>query len=141
MPVYDRRCDADGEVILDCIETIRFEGVVPCPKCGGPTRRALLSGRAGSVIADDIPGGVLIENAICHPDGTPKRYYSKSEIEKAARAAGWTPTGNKHCPMPGSDKAKDGMTTRWATVDQTTLDNARILLERQKQADQSDSTR
>ena len=32
------------------------------------------------VIRDDIPGGILIKNAICHPDGSPKRYYSLSDI-------------------------------------------------------------
>jgi hypothetical protein len=48
--------------------------------------------RAGAAVwADDIPGGVEIANAIMHDDGTPKRYYSKSEIRMACQVKGVTP--------------------------------------------------
>jgi hypothetical protein len=47
--------------------------------------------RATMVWADDIPGGVEIANAICNPDGSPKRYYSKSEIKLACEVKGITP--------------------------------------------------
>lgn len=61
------------------------------PFCNGST---VDHGRyGGGVAADDIPGGMLIEHAICNPDGTPKRYYSKSEIRETARAKGWTISG------------------------------------------------
>jgi hypothetical protein len=43
------------------------------------------------VWADDIPGGVEIQNAICNPDGTPKRYYSKSAMKAAAELRGVMP--------------------------------------------------
>lgn len=46
-----------------------------------------------SVIGDDIPGGMLVPHAICHPDGTPKRYYTKSSMAAAARAKGWVRDG------------------------------------------------
>lgn len=46
-----------------------------------------------AVHGDDIPGGILIPHAICHPDGTPKRYYSKSEINKELRRKGWVREG------------------------------------------------
>ena len=45
--------------------------------------------RAAPVIwVDDIPGGVDIAHGLCHPDGTPRRYYSRSEIKAAAAAKG-----------------------------------------------------
>jgi hypothetical protein len=47
--------------------------------------------RAPTVWADDIPGGVEIANALCNWDGTPKRYYSKSEIKLACEVKGITP--------------------------------------------------
>lgn len=40
------------------------------------------------IASDDIPGGLEVRNGICNPDGTPKRYYSKSAIKKAAYDAG-----------------------------------------------------
>lgn len=62
------------------------------------------------VVDDGIPGGILIHNAICHPDGSPKRYDSKSEIRKACEAQGWAPMV-RHVGTAGSDK--NPHTTRW----------------------------
>lgn len=36
------------------------------------------------IASDDIPGGLEVRHGICNPDGSPKKYYSKSEIKKAA---------------------------------------------------------
>lgn len=47
-----------------------------------------------AVIGDDIPGGYEVRHAICHPDGTPKKYYSKTELKKAAFEAGYTIHGD-----------------------------------------------
>lgn len=43
---------------------------------------------ANGAIGDDIPGGIMIEHGICHADGSPKRYDTKSSIAKAAKKAG-----------------------------------------------------
>jgi hypothetical protein len=43
---------------------------------------------SSNVIGDDIPGGVLIKHGVCNEDGTPKRYYTKSSIKKAAYEKG-----------------------------------------------------
>ena len=58
--------------------------------------------RAPTVWVDDIPGGIEITNGICNEDGTPKRYYSKTEIRDACLAKGmmpyheiWQEGGNK----------------------------------------------
>lgn len=71
-------------------------------------------GRANSgVIGDDIPGGILIRHGICNEDGTPRRYYSKSEIIKEATKRGLVNLV-EHVPEPGSDKSKH--TTRWVSA-------------------------
>jgi hypothetical protein len=57
-----------------------------CPICHQPTERLWTS--TGSVVGDDIPGGLAIEHGICHSDGSPKTYYTKSSIYKAAKAKG-----------------------------------------------------
>jgi hypothetical protein len=73
-----------------------------CEKCQRPAVIDTPGGRAAAVIPDEIPGGVLVPHAICHPDGTPKRYYSRSEIDRAARAAGWVRDGET--PKPKHDR-------------------------------------
>lgn len=58
-----------------------------CPRCRmqgeGP------SGLAPYVIGDDIPGGIDIHHGLCWPDGTPRRFYSKSGIREAAFEEGY----------------------------------------------------
>lgn len=52
----------------------------------------LESRRSAPVVwADDIPGGIEIAHGICHEDGTPKRYYSKTAIREACQAKGVIP--------------------------------------------------
>ena len=47
---------------------------------------------------DDIPGGIEIRHGICNPDGSPKRYYSKTEIKRAANERGVTIAGDTPVP-------------------------------------------
>jgi hypothetical protein len=74
----------------------------PCPVCGVAMAEVTHEpSHAHAVIGDDIPGGLEIRHAICHDDGTPRRFYSKSAIREAARKAGWTidgetPKSTKH---------------------------------------------
>lgn len=56
-----------------------------------------LNSRYG-IITDDIPGGLDVKHGICWPDGSPRRFYSKSEIRKAADAAGLTIGGETPKP-------------------------------------------
>lgn len=42
----------------------------------------------GVVVGDDIPGGVLIEHGLCNEDGSPRRYYTKSEMKAEADRRG-----------------------------------------------------
>lgn len=82
---------------------------VSCPECGAATKRIWI-GKGATVISDSIPGGVLIAHGICHPDGTPRRFDSHTDIRKAAEKAGLQPHVT-HMPGPGSDKSEH--TTRW----------------------------
>ena len=67
----------------------------PCPQCGGNAVIEDAGSRQTVMIAtDDIPGGLLVRHAICHEDGTPKRYYSKTEIKRALNKAGYTIGGD-----------------------------------------------
>lgn len=58
------------------------------------------------VSQDGIPGGLLIRHGLCNPDGSPRRYDSKSEIRKEAKRRGLT-NHVEHLPdRKGSDRSK-----------------------------------
>lgn len=63
-----------------------------------------------AVIGDDIPGGVEIRHGLCNEDGSPRRYYSKSEMAQEAKKRGLTNIV-EHVSPPGTDKSPH--TTRW----------------------------
>jgi hypothetical protein len=75
-----------------------------CAKCGATTIR-VYTGHASHVHGDDIPGGILIYNGICNKDGSPKRYYSKSEMARVAKQKGLV-NNVRHIGGQGSDKNK-----------------------------------
>jgi hypothetical protein len=96
----------------------------PCPACGEATE-TLWVGKGNNVIQDSIEGGLLIEHGrgLINPDGSPRRYYSKTEIAQAAKAAGLIPYV-RH--VPGSTETVD-----WAAaIDPVTMENARVLVSR-----------
>jgi hypothetical protein len=62
--------------------------------------------RASTVWADDIPGGIEIVNGLCNEDGTPKRYYSRSEIRAACAVKGVTPYHDVYVE-DGNQRIKD----------------------------------
>jgi hypothetical protein len=58
---------------------------------------------APTVRQDTIEGGLVIEHGLCNHDGTPRTYYSQSEIDRECKARGmlrWT-------DMHTEDKTKD----------------------------------
>lgn len=102
MKVRTYACPSCGQEQKD----LRWEFDAP-PTCANghePTATAEVVidafGRAAAVHGDDIPGGMLVEHAICNPDGTPRRFYSKSAIREEARQKGWTISGET--PKPAS---------------------------------------
>jgi hypothetical protein len=86
-----------------------------CEKCG----KELIVGEwpfcphgvgNSNVIGDDIPGGLEIRHGLCNEDGSPRKYYSHTEIKKEAKRRGMT-NRVEHKPLKGSDKSPH--TTRW----------------------------
>jgi hypothetical protein len=114
MPVYDRRCTACGHLNKDVIEKISSPDY-PCDQdlCDGIMERAWLPGAANGVKDDSIPGGLEIKNALCHPDGTPRRFDSWTDINREAKRSGWT-NHVEHIGQNGTDKSKH--TVRWAAA-------------------------
>lgn len=78
------------------------------PFCNGDPARHQPYG--GGVTPDDIPGGMLIAHGLCHDDGTPRKFYSKSEIAREAKQRGWT-NYVRHVGERGSGKSPH--TSRW----------------------------
>jgi hypothetical protein len=69
--------------------------VVPCPQCGKSADIAFVSvNLAPGVFSDSIPGGMMIKHGLCHADGTPRRYDSKTEIFAEAAKRGLCQSGN-----------------------------------------------
>lgn len=85
MPRYDLVCTTCRKEFIDLFHSIH-DPHPPC-ECGGPTET--LWRQSPMVNGDEIPGGVDIRHGICNEDGTPKRYYSYSEIRKAAFEKGY----------------------------------------------------
>ena len=83
----DLECPSCGHVRLD----VYVEGRdYPLCECGTQTAWLPSFGNL-TVLPDDIPGGVLIEHGLCNADGSPKRYYSRSEIKMACAVKGLVP--------------------------------------------------
>jgi len=98
---YDQHCPSCGW----CAEIWAEPGHNPaCPECGADTERIYLGGY--SIIGDEIPGGLSIENL----DHNPVTVYSKSELKFEAEKRGLE-MKVRHVGVPGTDKSP--ITTRW----------------------------
>lgn len=98
MPMYDRACTFCPTKLVDCWEPMTPPAVA-CPECGKETERVWSVG-GGGVIADEIPGGIWIRHGICNPDGSPRKYYSKSEMRAEAVRRGLVPKDDKPDYVP-----------------------------------------
>ena len=96
-----------------------------CPTCGkdfgvGQWYQCPHEPYRGTAVPDDGPGGFWVENAWREP----RKFYSQSAYESALTADNkmlaprWSP-GSKHLD-------------RWVAMDAQTLDNARVLVSRQR---------
>ena len=108
MPMYDRQCNRCGVESLDHYEPIETES--PACSCGGRLERFWSGTYFPSVIDDSIPGGLEIRHGLCNEDGTPRKYYSHSEIRAEAKRRGLV-NYVRHAPQRGSDKSP--YTSRW----------------------------
>ncbi len=107
MPFYDLICK-NGHEQYDLL--LKLGERPACPTCQEPTET--LWKTASHVIGDDIPGGIEIRHGICNEDGTPRRYYSYSEMKKEAARRGLV-NHVEHVPNPKSGSDKSPHTTRW----------------------------
>lgn len=105
MPFYDLVCKNDHkqrDLYLKVGER------PPCPTCGEATETLWES--SSKVTGDDIPGGVWIRHGICNEDGSPRKYYSKSEMRAEAQRRGLV-NYVEHVAEKGSDKSRH--TVKW----------------------------
>lgn len=107
MPFYDKSCRSCGAVTIDVLEAV-YAAPALC-QCGGETERVWL-GKASSVTPDDIPGGYWVKHGLCNDDGTPRKYYSKSEMRREAARRGLE-NHVVHIGTQGGDRSK--ITSRW----------------------------
>ena len=54
--------------------------------------------KSAGIVPDGIPGGIEIKHGLCNPDGTPRRYYSMTEIKQEANRRGLTMMGDTPKP-------------------------------------------
>ncbi len=70
-------------------------------------------GESAGVVGDEIPGGLEIRHGLCNPDGSPRKYYSKTDIKRAANERGYTIAGDTPRPYnvkwSGRQKRADGV--------------------------------
>lgn len=72
---------------------------LPCPECTETT--VLFDNhkvRTPGVVDDSFPGGFMAEHAVCFPDGTPRRFDSRTELKKALNKAGYVINGDTPKP-------------------------------------------
>lgn len=84
---------------------------LPCPTCGGLTSLEPV-GHAHGVIGDELHG-YEARHAVCHPDGTPRKFYSKTELKRALNEVGYSIHGDTPRPYKvqwsGVQKRLDGI--------------------------------
>lgn len=73
---------------------------LPCPACTHTLSHITEHGPNQTVYiaTDDIPGGIEIRHGICNEDGSPRRFYSKTEIKREANRRGVTLHGDTPKP-------------------------------------------
>jgi len=103
MPMYDFRCVTCGAEW----EALVKVGEQPNCRCGQPSEK-IWRGRTANVIPDSFIGGQMIENL----GPQPVYVESRSQLRAEAAARGLMPLV-QHRPSPGSDKNREGHTSRW----------------------------
>jgi hypothetical protein len=53
---------------------------------------------SAAVVGDDIPGGIEIRHGVCNDDGSPRRFYSRTELKRALNEKGLTISGDTPRP-------------------------------------------
>lgn len=112
MPMFDLLCDQCGGQHIDVLQALNTPPAV-CPaiiggmKCTGLLQHAWLS-KPPAAVGDECD--VTVRHGLCNPDGTPRRYTSKSDMAREAKARGLE-SYVVHRGTKDGDKSK--FTTRW----------------------------
>lgn len=111
MRMIDCRCPECGDIYVDVLlraKDDKGEYIYPSCRCGATVERVHLQGAEGGthgIVTDQVPGGIYVKNALCHSDGTPRRFDSKSEMHKFAKKKGYMNLV-QHQGGKGGDKSK-----------------------------------
>lgn len=89
-----------------CGAVIHEEGFISPSYCPGTMERTWLMGRDGASSVHGDECDVMIRHGLCHEDGTPRRYTSKSDIRKEAQRRGVVNHVVHEPDSKGSDKSK-----------------------------------
>lgn len=117
MPIYDYACRVCERIAVDILEPMTV-GPRVCgwsrdgddlKRCPGIMDRVLLPTHRNNVIGDECD--ILVKHGLCHADGTPQRFTSKTEMRREAHRRGLTPHVTHQADSRGSDKSKH--TSRW----------------------------
>ena len=105
MKMIDVKCPQCDTVKTDVLLRPSDAPFPLCLQCGERTERTHTPGTSHGIVPDGIPGGILIQNGLCHADGTPRRFDSRTDIARHAKETKW---GNvvEHKGSAGSDKSK-----------------------------------
>lgn len=93
--MHCQACDRESERL------VRGDEPLACRHCASTDVIRLY--KPAPVRADDIPGGILLEHGLCNPDGSPRRYDSRSAIRREAEARGLVAWGEVYA----EDRTKD----------------------------------
>lgn len=75
-----------------------YELPYSCPDCSKPTDfESARVGKAPGVIGDEL-NNYEAKHAVCNPDGSPRKFSSKTELYRALNEAGYTIKGDT--PQP-----------------------------------------
>jgi hypothetical protein len=102
----DAVCPTCGWQKIDAFVTVGEADSYPeCGTCGGGVRtvRLFLPQSVAHMHGDECD--VTVRHGLCHEDGSPRRFTSKSEMRRVAAQLGYT-NHVTHVPSRGSDKAK-----------------------------------
>lgn len=97
---WQMQCSACHEVFKGLAWSFNLDQAIPCPACGSEGWYApdAKKGVAPGMFGDELPVGYEARHGVCHPDGTPRRFDSKTELKRALNEAGLTIMGDTPVP-------------------------------------------
>lgn len=88
---------------------------LPCPTCTTSTYLYIeTKGDAPGIATDSLVGGLDVRHGVCWPDGSPRRFDSKTDLKRALNEAGLSIKGDTPKPykVGWSGKAIDPSTNK-----------------------------